>query len=50
MDDSPMIWVVEVNGFLTDIRTCPRVVQEIALEKELIPHIPADRENKTANE
>src|SRR5271157_6163933 len=50
MHDSPMIWVVEVNGFLTDMRTCPRVVQEIALEKGLIPHIPADRENKTANE
>jgi len=43
MDDSPMIWVVEVNGFMTDIRTCPRVVQEIALEKGLIPYIPGDR-------
>jgi len=41
MDDSPMIWVVEVNGFMTDIRTCPRVVQEIAFEKGLIPYIPA---------
>jgi len=50
MDDSPMIWVVEVNGFMTDIRTCPRVVQEIAFEKGLIPYIPDDRANESADE
>ncbi|MGC1720690.1 MAG: DUF6398 domain-containing protein [Isosphaeraceae bacterium] len=50
MDDSPMIWVVEVNGFMTDIRTCPPVLQEIALEKGLIPYIPGDREDGSAEE
>jgi uncharacterized protein DUF6398 len=50
MDDSPMIWVVEVNGFMTDIRTCPRVVQEIAFEKGLIPYIPGERADDSTDE
>jgi Domain of unknown function (DUF6398) len=29
MDDCTMIWVVEVNGFMTDIRRCTREIQEI---------------------
>ena len=45
-----MIWVVEVNGFMTDIRRCPRVVQQIAFEKGLIPYIPADRTNQSIKE
>jgi len=36
MDDLTMIWVVEVNGFMTDIRRCRREIQEIAFEKGLI--------------
>ena len=50
MDDNPMIWVVEVNGFMTDIRTCPRVLQEIAFKKGLIPYIPGDRADGSAEE
>ena len=50
MDDLTMIWVVEVNGFMTDIRRCPRVVQQIAFEKGLIPYIPADRTNQSIKE
>ena len=41
--DDPMVWTVEVNGFLVDIRHAPREVQEIAFKKGLIPYIPADR-------
>ena len=43
MDAIPMIWMLEVNGFIMDIRRCPREVQEVAFEKGLIPYIPADR-------
>src|SRR4051794_26876169 len=43
MDESPIIWIVEVNGLMMDIRNCPRVVQEMALKKGLIPYIPDDR-------
>jgi len=44
MDDNPLIWMLEVNGFLMDIRDAPREAQEIAYEKGMIPYIPADRE------
>ena len=42
MDDNPMIWMLEVNGFVMDVRHAPREVQEIAFEKGLIPYIPAE--------
>ena len=44
LDDNPMAWMLEVNGFLVDIRDAPREMQEIAFNKGLIPYIPADRE------
>ncbi len=50
MDDSLMIWMKEVNGFIMDIRRCTREIQEIALEKGLIPYIPADRTNQSVEE
>lgn len=43
IDDNPLVWMLEVNGFLQDIRDLPREAQEIAFEKGLIPYIPADR-------
>jgi len=43
MDENPLVWMLEVNGFLMDIRSAPREVQEVAFEKGLIPYIPADR-------
>ncbi len=44
VDDNPMIWILMVNGYMVDIRSMPREVQEIAFEKGLIPYIPANRE------
>jgi len=46
MDDNPMVWMLEVNGFLLDIRHCPREMQEAAFEKGLIPYVPADRNDE----
>ncbi|MGP0065917.1 MAG: hypothetical protein ACLQGP_20240 [Isosphaeraceae bacterium] len=43
MDDNPLIWMLEVNGLITDIRLCLREAQVVAFEKRLIPYIPADR-------
>jgi Domain of unknown function (DUF6398) len=43
LDDNPMVWMLEVNGFMMDVRHAPREVQEIAFKKRLIPYIPADR-------
>jgi hypothetical protein len=43
LDDNPMAWMLEVNGFMMDVRHAPRDVQELAFNKGLIPYIPADR-------
>jgi len=43
LDDNPMVWMLQVNGFMVDVRHAPREVQEIAFKKGLIPYIPADR-------
>jgi hypothetical protein len=42
-EKNPLMWMVEVNGLLVDLRDMPREVQEIAFEDGLIPYIPADR-------
>ncbi|MFZ2147945.1 MAG: DUF6398 domain-containing protein [Sedimentisphaerales bacterium] len=42
-EDNPMVWMVEVNGFIMDIRYAPREVQEEAYRLGLIPFIPADK-------
>jgi hypothetical protein len=44
LEDNPLVWMLQVNGFLMDVRTAPREVQEIAFQKGLIPYIPADRQ------
>jgi hypothetical protein len=50
MEDNPLIWMLEVNGLLMDIRMCPREAQEVAFKKGLIPYIPADRADQSAEE
>ena len=50
MDDSPLIWMLEVNGLIMDIRRCPREAQLVAFEKGLIPYIPADRADEVPEE
>ena len=44
LDQNPLVWMVEVNGMLVDLRHMPREVQEIAFQKGMIPYIPADQE------
>lgn len=41
--DSPVIWILQVNGLAIDIRVAPIDVQRLAFEKGLIPFVPADR-------
>ena len=45
LDDNPMVWMFQVNGFMMDARTAPREMQVIAFNKGLIPYIPADRQH-----
>jgi len=44
LEDNPLVWMVEVNGFVMDIRSAPRGAQEEAYRLGLIPFIPADME------
>jgi hypothetical protein len=44
MERNSAMWMVNVNGFILDVRICTREVQEEAFLKGLIPYIPADRE------
>lgn len=43
MEENPTAWMLEVNGFLMDIRHASRELQEMAFRKGLIPYVPADR-------
>jgi len=40
MDQNPLVWMIQVNGFLVDARFLKREIQEEALRKGLIPYIP----------
>ncbi len=44
LEHSPLVWMLEVNGLLVDVRDMPREVQQIAFDQGLIPYVPADRE------
>jgi hypothetical protein len=41
--ENPLVWMVEVNGFVMDMRTAPPEFQEAAFKKGLIPFIPEDK-------
>lgn len=40
MDDNHTMWMLEINGFIVDVRRCTREVQQAAFEKGLIPYVP----------
>ncbi len=43
---NPLVWMLQVNGLMVDIRHAPLEVQRIAFEKGLIPFIPAEQPNQ----
>ena len=43
VEESPMAWMISVNGFIMDARQLRREVQEEAYRKGLIPYIPGER-------
>ncbi len=45
MEMNDMIWYVQIDGFIRDIRQAPRSAQVEAFELGLIPYIPADRKS-----
>jgi len=43
LEDNPLVWMIEVDGLIMDIRQTSREVQEEAYRLGLIPYIPADK-------
>jgi hypothetical protein len=42
-DKNPFIWMLEINGFIIDVRNAPRQVQQFAFDSGLIPYIPDEK-------
>lgn len=42
--DNPLVWVIQVNGFLVDARTMPPEIQEEARRQGLIPDLTEGEE------
>jgi hypothetical protein len=40
VEQNPLIWMLEVNGLIIDVRQAPREIQEAAFRQGLIPYIP----------
>ncbi len=43
MERNALAWMIMVNGFIVDVRSMPRAIQEAAYAKGLIPYIPGSR-------
>jgi len=43
LDDAPLVWMVELDGFIVDARSLPLEIQMQACAKGLIPYVPALR-------
>jgi hypothetical protein len=50
MGQNPLAWMIQVNGLIVDARREPREIQEAAFRKGLIPYIPSDRADDSADE
>lgn len=40
VDDSPLVWMISLNGFIVDSRQLPRHIQEEAVATGIIPYVP----------
>jgi hypothetical protein len=49
LDDSPLAWMLQVDGFMVDIRTMPLDIQIQACAQGLIPYVPAQRRDDAPN-
>jgi hypothetical protein len=43
IEETPMAWMIEVNGLIVDARRLRREIQEAAFRKGLIPYIPGEK-------
>lgn len=43
IEDSSLIWMISLNGFIVDARWLPKEIQEEAFERGLIPYLPGEQ-------
>jgi hypothetical protein len=43
IDQSPMNWMISVNGYIIDVRHAPKAIQEEAFQKGFIPYLPGEQ-------
>lgn len=48
LDDNPLVWMVQLNGLIVDVRGLPIELQRMAFEKGLIPYVPAAPSDMTS--
>lgn len=41
---NPRVWMLELDGFLIDVRTMPLEIQQLAFDQGLIPYVPGEPE------
>ncbi len=46
VDDNPLAWMIQINGFIVDVRKEPQEIQVLAYQKGLIPYIPYQKSDK----
>ena len=44
LERNPLVWMLEINGFIMDMRAAPLDLQRQAYQQGLIPYIPAEQE------
>ena len=49
LDDNPLVWMIEIDGFLIDMLHAPREMQIAAYENGLIPYVPSEQPDKDEN-
>ena len=49
LDDNPLVWMIEIGGFIIDMRHAPREMQIAAYENGLIPYVPSDQPGDDEN-
>jgi hypothetical protein len=40
VEKNPLVWMLEINGLIVDVRWAPREIQEEAFRRGLIPYVP----------
>ncbi len=48
LTENPLVWMLQVDGLMVDIRRAPVELQRLAYEKGLIPFIPAEQPDQPA--